>query len=252
MSWAGNRRTTYFGAVVLVLLFIIGVPIFFLLDREPSCSDGIQNQDEEGVDCGGSCQAVCAVQVSEPVVLWVRALEVVPGVYNAVARVENSNFDAGVSSAQYTFTLVDDEGLLVAKRNGRTFISPNSTFVIFEGGIETGNRVPSRSFFEFVGELSWIVTPRATLPKVQNEVLTGEDASPRLTSTLENTTSRDMFDIEVAAIIFDREDNVIAASKTTASRIDKHDTQDVVFTWPNPFIREVSRIEITPRVPFGN
>lgn len=33
----------------------------------PSCSDGIQNGDETGVDCGGSCPNVCLAQINLPV-----------------------------------------------------------------------------------------------------------------------------------------------------------------------------------------
>ena len=33
-------------------------------EAEPTCSDGIQNGDEEGVDCGGSCPNACTVSVN--------------------------------------------------------------------------------------------------------------------------------------------------------------------------------------------
>lgn len=33
----------------------------------PSCTDGIQNGNETGIDCGGSCPNVCAVQINLPV-----------------------------------------------------------------------------------------------------------------------------------------------------------------------------------------
>ncbi len=33
----------------------------------PTCSDGVQNQDETGVDCGGVCAAVCPICSGEPI-----------------------------------------------------------------------------------------------------------------------------------------------------------------------------------------
>ena len=33
------------------------------LNLAPSCSDGIKNQDETGIDCGGTCKDVCGEQI---------------------------------------------------------------------------------------------------------------------------------------------------------------------------------------------
>ena len=44
--WAGWYGTKFDGARITVL----GIPC-------PSCSDGVQNQEETGIDCGGICAA---------------------------------------------------------------------------------------------------------------------------------------------------------------------------------------------------
>lgn len=38
---------------------------FLLFQQEPTCTDGIQNGDEEGIDCGGSCPNICPVTIEE-------------------------------------------------------------------------------------------------------------------------------------------------------------------------------------------
>ena len=44
--------------------------------RVPNCSDNIQNQNEIGVDCGGECVRVCALEATDLVLLWTRTLDI--------------------------------------------------------------------------------------------------------------------------------------------------------------------------------
>src|SRR3989344_6201594 len=69
MSWAAGRRFIILcivGAVVIAFLAAISIATFY---KSPSCSDGKQNQDETGVDCGGSCAYLCKAKKPTPTVL---------------------------------------------------------------------------------------------------------------------------------------------------------------------------------------
>ena len=51
-----SRKQFFYGIIYLVIFGLIGAGIYFALtSKEATCFDGIQNQNEEGVDCGGSC-----------------------------------------------------------------------------------------------------------------------------------------------------------------------------------------------------
>ena len=41
--------------VYLVIISAVGTGLYFLLRTQPTCGDKIQNQGEEGIDCGGPC-----------------------------------------------------------------------------------------------------------------------------------------------------------------------------------------------------
>ncbi|MCR4323244.1 MAG: hypothetical protein NUV61_04120, partial [Candidatus Azambacteria bacterium] len=56
--------------------------------------------------------------------------------------------------------------------------------------------------------------------------------------------------IEVVAILYDIEDNAIAVSATHVDSIDKNGTQQVSFTWQEPFEVNPVRISVIPRVNF--
>jgi hypothetical protein len=253
MSWASRRRSKYIGIVVAVALVII-VPLFFVVfNKKPTCTDGKQNGDEVGIDCGGLCPELCVSQISDPILIWSRSFKVVDGVYNAVAYVENPNFNAGISKISYTFKLFDGENVLVAERKGSTFISPNNVSPIFEGGIKTGERVPTKTFFELSQGPVWTQSvDEDTSLSVSDTVLSEKDSSPRIDATLSNSSVSDVRDIEVVAIVFDSKDNAIAVSSTFVELLSKRSSRNIVFTWPDKFESIVSRIEIIPRVPVNN
>lgn len=249
MSWASRRRALYSIIILLGLAVIVGIPMFFLLYEEPTCSDGKQNQNEVGIDCGGSCELLCDSQVVLPAILWSRSFAVTEGVYNSVAYIENPNFKAGTFEVSYIFKLFDSENILVTERRGITYISPNNAFVVFEGGIVTGERIPARTFFEFRGEPKWFELNNPAISLViENRILSDTNSSPKLDATLKNISTEDIKDIEIMAIIFDTNDNAIASSRTVVKLLPKSSVQDIAFTWPKPFSSSVGRVEIIPKV----
>lgn len=249
-AWAAKKRTVYFLIVLAALFTIVGVPVFFATRHAPTCTDGIENQGEAGVDCGGPCALQCAFQVPPPIIRWARSFKVTSGVYNAVAMVENTALDVGTDRIAYTFKLYDSRNVLIAERAGETFLPPKRLAPIFEGGIRTGERTPSRTFFEFSAVPAWKRVP----PKedgalvVANTTLRDEASKPRLEATLSNTAVRTVSGIEVVAVMYDKNDNAIAASKTLVDSLPKDATARLVFTWSEPFSVPVARTEIISRV----
>lgn len=248
-SWAARRKGLYALGVLGVLAAVVAVIAIPLFYDEPNCFDGEQNGGELGIDCGGACAQLCEQQIDKPVVRWSRAFEVVPGVYNAVAYVENPNTQAQNTSVTYTFKLFDERNILIAERRGRTFLTRTGIEPIFEPTIETGNRVPARTFFEILDAGSWHKR-EDKLPtlSVENRTLTARESAPRLTAQVRNEGLDPVSDIEVVATLFDSADNAVATSRTVISRIESRTSESVVFTWPQPFDATIARIDIIPRI----
>src|SRR6266404_9405368 len=124
MTWAFKRQIVYV-IVFLTTICVFGLLIIYpTLRKTPSCVDNIQNGDETGMDCGGSCPNACISQIDAVSVLWARAFEVVPGRYNAVAYLENHNKNAAVQKISYRFRFADKDNVYIGKREGSTFIPP--------------------------------------------------------------------------------------------------------------------------------
>jgi hypothetical protein len=250
MSWASKRRSKYI-AIVAVIAIIIIVPIAFsIFNKKPTCTDGKQNGGERGVDCGGVCPELCVSQISNPVVVWSRSFKVLDGVYNSVAYIENPNFNASILKISYIFKLFDEKNILITERKGFTFISPNNVSPIFESAIQTGQRVPAKTFFEFSETAIWTQSIDKNEPlSVNNTVLSKKDSSPRIDTVLVNNSITDIRNIEIVAIVFDKKDNAIGVSSTFVELLSNRSSKNLVFTWPTVFESSVSRIEIIPRIP---
>ncbi|MEK9201502.1 MAG: vWA domain-containing protein [Patescibacteria group bacterium] len=235
-SWAKKRKLMYVAVVCSVIFLSVLIPFLIIYNDSPTCFDGKRNNNEQGVDCGGNCAILCTPDLIKPIVLWERVFRVLPGVYNTVAYIENPNISAHVRRAQYIFKLYDADNILITEKIGTTFIPPKKTFGIFEGGIDTGERIPTRVTFEFTHDLVW-EKDAGDNPEVfvDNALLSKTDTKPRIDARLTNTSLRPVSNVEAVAIIFDTEGVAIGASRTFVDYLEKNEVMNIVFTWPEPF-----------------
>jgi len=254
MNWSVRRKLFY---LVLVVLFAVAVSSYFLIPlfkENPTCFDGKQNGEELGVDCGGACTNLCLSQVRPLSILWQRSFQVTTGIYDTLGYVENQNSNAGIPVLLYRFKLYDEKNILVAERDGKTFMGPNQSWAIFESGIKTGERIPKRAFLEFA-DIQWVkIDPsfEKVSFSVTNKNLSSTSTTPRLSTTISNDSLIDLKNVEVVAIIHGEDDNAIASSKTTIDSLPKRSSKDAFFTWLSPIHENVGRIEVIPRVnPFS-
>ncbi len=235
-SWSTRRKLFYLSIFFAFVFFVVALPSFFLVYRAPSCFDGIQNQGEAGIDCGGPCARLCPAQTLPPLVLWQRAFEVAPGVYNAVASVENPNFNSAVTAAPYVFRLYDADNTLIVERTGTTYIPPRKTFYVFEGVVLTGNRIPIRTTFEFVDPLVWHAAPPENLSlQISGQEVSDASSSPKLTAIIKNGGVGAVRNIQVVAVVSDGSDNAFAASKTAIDMLGGGASLPLTFTWREPW-----------------
>ncbi len=249
-SWSFRRRFLYIFILALVVVPPTAFYIWKSQQKPPSCTDGIQNQDERGVDCGGICKLACFFEVTaEPTIQWSRAYYVTKGVYNLVAYIQNPNVNFISKSTPYTFKVYDENNVLLATREGEVALPTAKLFPIFEPGIDVGERVPKKVVFEFTEPLTWIEyggdKPELSVSDV---VLSRLDESPKLSAKVSNKTLNQYRGVEVVAILYDVEGNGFASSRTFIDRIGDKQTKDIYFTWPETFTASTSRIEIIPKL----
>lgn len=247
LSWSSRRQFLYYAvATLLSILLLFGAWRAFL-SHTPTCSDGIQNGSELGVDCGGSCSLICAEAARAPRVLWARAFETSPSTYTAAAYVQNLNSGAVAREARYSFQLFDADNVLVVQKDGVAELPAAGTMPIVEANINVGNRSVARTLFAFSEEPQWY-TPTEALPTLRFSQQTLSADASRLSAIITNDSAVDADRVVVVAVLFGADGNARAASKTVVGSLPRRSSAPVVFTWPGG-VSGIVRAELTALPP---
>ena len=244
MSWSSKKKLTYIFVAVLVVTIVLGVVVFFVLYKSPTYQDNKQNQAEEGIDCGGPCLTVCGFEVINPIIHWSRVSKMFEKAYRVTALIENPNVSAEAYAVSYLFKIYDEDGLLVAEDRGETFIPANKTFPVLSGTINVGNRVPAKAIFEFTEKPSWLETVPGAEVFIESIQFLEKHGLPRVSALVKNKSVKDIKNVELVVLLLDSENNLINSSKTVLDVVRKNSSEEVIFTWPTAFEREVIKVDI--------
>lgn len=245
-------KSLYISGVVILLLLVIGVPVYFkYFNPAPSCFDGKQNQDELGIDCGGdTCSKLCAFQAKDPIIVFERLYEASPGNYTAIVLVENPNQGVFAREVAYIFKIYDKDNILLYEIPGSTFAPPGRTFPIFASSILTGNRKASKVTFAIAGGAGikwekgeWDESDLKVM-NVTNRVV---NSKSRIEAIVSNTEVYEIKNLQVVAVVYDASGNAVEASATIIPSIEGKESSKIVFAWNNEFLFDVGKIDIMMR-----
>jgi hypothetical protein len=247
IGWSERRQVLYYlvAFAILAVLLVAAWRVFFV--KTPTCFDRTKNNDEKGVDCGGSCALICAETAKTPTVLWARSFETAPHIYTAAAYIQNNNVaeNGATKQVRYTFQIFDNKNVLIVERQGVLDIPPQQIVPIVESQIDVGTRVPARTFFEFDDEpMVWHTIPAASIPTLK---ITGSRLeNGRLSTTISNESLIDAKKVTVVAVLFDLNGVARAAAKTTLSKLSRKSSENLTFSWPNAESGYTFEVKVVP------
>lgn len=248
MSWAPRRKWTYATVFVVLILLFVAIPIYKTAYVAPTCFDGVKNQEEEGIDCGGPCTLLCSNTFSPPKVVWTRFDQTALNTYNVGAYIVNPNTSGFIERISYEFSFYDEHGLLIATRKGFTSIPPKQNVLVFESAIRPGLATPNTAVFSFTEDLKWLRAKKSPVLVTTNSVLEDYGNGSLLTAEIKNLETKAVSNVEIGAIIYDKEENAIAFSRTVVDGIGPNTNKKISFTWPKILKERSARIEIIPVV----
>jgi hypothetical protein len=127
-----SRRIKQFvyGLFFIIVIFIVIAAFYVLfLKPAPSCFDNIQDQGEQGVDCGGPCAKICIPTSTQPI-SEIGAVDVFAPLADHVtllAQVVNPNSNFAADTFDYTFNLYDGAGNVIGTVPDSSFIYADQT-----------------------------------------------------------------------------------------------------------------------------
>jgi hypothetical protein len=251
MSWASSRRTLILIIIFSVVAAVVAITLIATLYETPSCADGKRNQDEQGIDCGGSCSRVCSFDATKPVVSFVRDVPGLRGRTDVVAYVENPNAASAVKDAKYTVELYSESRTLLASVEGVTDLPPGGGVPLFLPGVYAGGDIVAQAFLEFdEASLDWYRYEDARIvPRVSDVSSSDIGTAPRVRARLSNSSVTLLRNITVIATVFGADGNAFAATKTVVPQVPAQGSTEVILTFALPFPEEPARVDVRPVIP---
>ncbi|EKE19645.1 MAG: hypothetical protein ACD_8C00126G0002 [uncultured bacterium] len=254
MELAPTTKKRIIIALTFFAIFVITVlGIYFITKPEATCTDGIKNQKEKGVDCGGTCTPCDQIFKIQDIVINETAV-VFGGndSYDAVVKISNPNDAIGASFFRYVFNLKDVDGKIIATSEGTSFILPADFKYIADLGIKTEGNV-SPSMIEFlIMDAKWeklddIGKPRIGIysknfGKVSSGIGSVADAIIR------NESRYNLNKISIVVILRSSENKIVAVNKTEKNTVRIREERDFRLNWPYEFPVEVQSIEVDAQV----
>lgn len=247
------KRLTISATFLFVVVSVV-VLMYFWFRPAPSCFDGIRNQGERGVDCGGVCEKACEVAY-HPEDLVVREVAFVSGgqplTYDVLARVYNPNDELGASDLGYVLRLKDSSGNIVAESSGSGFILPQETKTFLSVNVAVTSE-PVSAEIVFSGDSVWEKfsgyqeKPSLVVTNKRFEKISSGPLFFEAFGTLMNDSPFDFRSIIVKVILRDAAGKPIAFNQTEMNTVRSKEIRDFRLTWPKFFPGEAVGMEVEP------
>ncbi|MEK7604598.1 MAG: FxLYD domain-containing protein [Patescibacteria group bacterium] len=249
MTWAGKRRllVALIGGAVIVAFS--AVLIISSIYETPSCVDLTMNQDEVGVDCGGSCPYLCTAQVLPPTTLYSKVVSNGAGRLDLVASVENKNATAAAKNVPYRVRVYGADQVLLNEVSGTLDLPPAARMPVFIPGVVVGTHPAVVAFLEIdPASPRWfrLASDPRIIPAVSNTTLSADKGTPRIVATVTNSTITPLANLPVIVVVRDAAGNVIGASSTLIPSLPELGQASALFTWNGAFIATPTSIEVIP------
>lgn len=216
----------------------------------PSCLDNKQNQNEEGIDCGGSC-VPCAIKNLQPIRSQVQLFGVNSNT-NAVITLANPNLEYGVDSFTYTLNFYNQAKEKIFSLTKNSFIYPaEAQRVIIEPNLRISSLGISGSPELIIGNINWKLAADFPEPKVQTRQVKTEASGNQavITGILVNRESFSLARVGVGALVYqnlpgipDGTTRLVGASKTVLQNLEPGEER--AFNIPVPLSATLTRPEI--------
>ncbi len=223
------------GFYLALLLGVLWVGYRWLVPA-PSCTDGIENGSEDGVDCGAvACGLLCAPEVLPLQVGPTMILKAGSG-YDALVHLENPNALYGASRVEYVLTVTDAAGAIVAIRRGATYVNPaQPRYMLFPlTGISA---VPTKAELQITpATVQWsalTVDAKGDIQfGVRSERFTPAAETLRFEAAVLNKSKFTFDTVDVTVLIFDERGIIISANTTVQRTLASGEERAFSMEWP--------------------
>jgi hypothetical protein len=248
-----EKKRIVIASVYAVVFMVLVVLVVSKMLPDPTCFDGIKNQNEADTDCGGVCAKKCDIKLDDSIVVnetgW--AENGLANKYDVYSSITNPNKEFGSNVFNYTFSLLDSGENVIAAKEGQSFILPGEKKYLIEIGIES-KASPQKVKLE-IKNMKWQEFPAFERPELRivnknyNEI-SNASGSSEVVGVLRNDSSFDFNEIKIKAVLKNAGGKVIALNSTKMNTVQTGENREFRFFWPYKISGVVSNMEIQPEV----
>lgn len=229
-------KQVIYSSFYLAIILAIVWGLYRLIVPAPTCTDGIQNQGEEGVDCGAVCGKSCPISVMPLDTPTVQLLKYDNDGSDVVVRIDNPNAIYGAPIVPYTLTVSDSVGKVLTTRKGVTFANPLESHHLVFPLIEV-LETPARAELQLdVTGVQWaaLATQEGSGVEfaVRQDQLLPSATALRYQADIVNNSKFDFDKVEIVVLLYDQAGVIVGAGSTTLSTLTAGQLRGTIIDWP--------------------
>lgn len=213
---------------ILLLIFIIPLISLVAIKKfSGTCDDGIKNQRETGIDCGGPCPP-CELK-EKIIVRSVHSLINRNQTFDIIAKIENHNQDLGLKNLKYQFLIYDINNVLKDKIDGETVLFPGETRYLIKIAHSLTDLTLGKVELKIIEPkaIDWIkMETRKIKISSYNEKLLVDQDKLKMALSLYNSSSDYYPRIEIIVLVYDQSQNLLTLGRTETT-IKPYETKDL-------------------------
>ncbi|MCC6934594.1 MAG: hypothetical protein IT406_02830 [Candidatus Yanofskybacteria bacterium] len=246
-----------YGGAFLAVLALIGWGAFRMFGPAPTCSDGVQNGREEGVDCGAvACGVLCPPSVQPLENFKPLLIRTGSDAFDVLAHLENPNGSYGAARVDYELAVRDAAGTVLARRTGYTYVNPaQPRYLLFPFRGLSSEPVAAELVIA-PANVEWGALQLDEAGRVQfavrSERLSLASTSVGYDAVVLNRSRFDFNEVDVAVMLFDSRGSIVGANTTIIRTLRSGEERAVSLAWPFPVPEAVHAQAIVTTNVFAN
>lgn len=224
----------YFSIIILIVFLVYE----FKLKAKPTCFDKIQNQNEEGIDCGGICGACRILQLKNPEKIGeIKIMSSGAGKTILLTEIKNPNADYGISQFNYSFQIYGKDDILLQTINGDSDLFPNESKYLYSAEVADDEAKIEKIVLEFE-RVKWLPAydyVKPEFPVAQKLTTEVTDGSVKVMGIVRNESPVEIKNLNLIAVLYDRFGIEVFAAQTLVSDLAGFSEKSFVVNFPKDF-----------------
>lgn len=236
-------------AVFLAVFFFTGLGLKRAVTPVPSCTDGIKNGEEEGIDCGlYACGNYCEPDLDPPKIISTKLIKAGEGDYDFVADIENPHAQFGASEVAYKLTLFNSEDIELDNYEGIFYILPGQTKHLVITHLTTEKNIQRIDFK--IESAKWqkldSLEGMNLIIKRQNYVNLSGSSGTSLDAAILNDSDFDLEIVNVDVVLYNSQGEIAAVNRSDIRTFLARTERSFKVIWPFKIPDKIAKIEIFP------